>query len=602
MPTPLFSRGKPLSVRRPPRWLTVLVLGAWPLLAAPVFHVSPMGDDGWSGRLSTPSRLGRDGPFRTLERARQAVRAERDADGARVVLAAGEYVLPEGFALEAGDLGSQAAPIVYEAAPEALVVLRGDRPLADWRLGPGGSRFATLPAGGNPALFAEDQPLPLARFPNRSPSHPSSGGFCYVLGAESAGGTLFLRVAGLADLAPGSWADLAGSRVWIWPEDGSRRETVITAANRERGTLCLPDQPGIRPGTRLVLVGLPGELDAPGEWYPEPELGRMRLVPPEELVPEREVTVATAPALISIRGRAEDPLPGVQFVGLEFRGSAGDVVRIADAAGVFVRCAFRAGVGDGIRAERAGGLQVEGGDFRRLGGAAIHLTATRGAVIRNCWIAETGFLQDVPAAIVAADETCENIQVVRNLLHDLPASGIFLQGGGHRCEGNWLHHLGQERAGGGGILLPGGTANTVRGNLVADPGGYRRLDGFRYAFPAGSAGVAVQGDDGSVAENLLLRCPVGVRVAGRNLRVENNLFAGAGEAHIQLGAATALAVRRNVAFSHLGETAWLAGDRLPERLTEADWNLLWHESRDPFVRSGGAEISWPDWQALGFDR
>ena len=271
-------------------------------------------------------------------------------------------------------------------------------------------------------------------------------------------------------------------------------------------------------------------------------------------------------------------------------------------AGVFIRCAFRAGVGDGIRAERAGGLQVEGCDFRHLGGAAIHLTATRGAVVRNCWIAEAGSLQDVPAAIVAADEECANLQVVRNLLHDLPASGIFLRGGGHRCEWNWLHHLGQERAGGGGILLPGGAANTVRGNLVADPGGYRRLDGFRYAFPAGSAGVAVQGDDGSVAENLLLRCPVGVRVAGRNLRVENNLFAGEGEAHIQLGAATALAVRRNVAFSHLGETAWLAGDRLPERLAEADWNLLWHESRDPFARSGGVEISWPDWQTLGFDR
>jgi hypothetical protein len=76
---------------------------------------------------------------------------------------------------------------------------------------------------------------------------------------------------------------------------------------------------------------------------------------------------------------------------------------------------------------------------------------------------------------------------------------------------------------------------------------------------------------------------------------------GEGEAHVRLGAATALAVRRNVAFSHAGATAWLGGDRLAERLAEVDWNLLWYEERDPFVRQGGAEMAWGSWQALGFD-
>lgn len=592
---------------------TLLMFGLFALLAggaaaAPVsFFVSPEGNDQWSGRQPAPARRGGDGPFRTLERARRAVREDRGRGGARVILAAGEYPLPRGFALEAEDLGRPGAPVSYEAAAGAEVVLRGDRPLAGLRRGPGDSWFASLPGGGSPALFAEDQPLPLARFPNVSASHPHSGGYAYVRGAEAAAGTLFLHMAGLEGLADGSWERLSGTRAWVWPEDGSRRETTVTAASRERQTICLPDQPGIRPGTRLVLVGLPDELDAPGEWLPEPERGRLRLIPPEEDAPGQDgVTVATVAALLAIRGRAEELPLGVQFVGIEFRGSAGDLVRLADAAAVFTRCAFRAAVGDGIRAERADGLRVEGSDFRHLGGAAIHLTATQGAVVRNCWIAETGGLQDRPAAIVAGDAACANIELLHNLLHDLPASGILLRGGGHRCEGNWLHHLGRERTGGGGILLVGGadtSPSVVRGNLVADPGGYQRIDGGRYAFPAGSVGIAVQGGGSAVLENLLLRCPAaGVRVDGRDQRLENNLFVGAGEAHIRLGAATGLTVRRNVAFSPTGGTAWLAGERLPERLTEADWNLLWHEEGDPFLRhDGGTPVSWRDWQTLGFD-
>jgi hypothetical protein len=601
---PFLRQVNPVPAFRFPRWLFVLALGACPLLAAPIFHVSPEGDDSWSGTQPKPTLLRRDGPFRTIERARQAVRETGDTAGVRVILAAGEYLLPEGIVFGPEDLGTLSSPVVYEAAPDALVVLRGDRPLANWRRETEDILSADLPAGGQPALFAEDRPLPSARFPNLSASHPYSGGFGYVVRSEAVGGTLFLPVSGAQGLAAASWERLAGTKIWIWPEDGSRRQTVVTAANRERSTLCVPEQTGILPGTRFVLVGLPDELDAPGEWLPGPEPGRVRLVPPEELEPEQGVTVSTASVLISVRGRPDEPLRGVQFIGIDFRGAAGDLAQVADAACVFTRCAFLAAGGDGIRAERAG-LHVEGCDFRHLGGAAVHLNATRDAVVHNCWIAETGSLLDRPAAIVAADDACANLRIGRNLVHDQPASGIFLRGGGHSCTGNWLHHLGLERAGGGGILLSGGgeaEPSVARGNLVADSGGYQRLDGFRYAFPAGSAGIDVRNGDGSeVVENLLVRCPVGVRVAGRSQKVENNLFVGEGEAHVRLGAATALAVRRNVAFSHAGATAWLGGDRLAERLAEVDWNLLWYEERDPFVRQGGAEMAWGSWQALGFD-
>ena len=39
------------------------------------FYVAKNGNDAWSGKLATPNDAGTDGPFSTLERARDAVRA-----------------------------------------------------------------------------------------------------------------------------------------------------------------------------------------------------------------------------------------------------------------------------------------------------------------------------------------------------------------------------------------------------------------------------------------------------------------------------------------------------------------------------------------------
>ena len=50
------------------------------------FYVSLKGSDEWSGRLADPSGARRDGPFRTLERAREAVRkALRDTENNKPV-------------------------------------------------------------------------------------------------------------------------------------------------------------------------------------------------------------------------------------------------------------------------------------------------------------------------------------------------------------------------------------------------------------------------------------------------------------------------------------------------------------------------------------
>ncbi|MBT7301429.1 MAG: right-handed parallel beta-helix repeat-containing protein [Victivallales bacterium] len=573
------------------------------------YFVSPGGDDQSSGLQPKAALTGDQGPFRTLARAKQAIRDLR-AKGllmgeTRVILGAGEYRLPNGIAFGPEDLGTPQNPITYAAAPEADVVVRGDVPLTNWQRGAAGVFTAKWPEAGNAAIYCDDEALPLARYPNRDAIHPRSGGCFHVAKTAATAETLRLHLNGAEGMAAASWGKLSQAVLHIWPDGGRRRRVRITAASRADRTIHLLPQTGIEPGTRGFVTGLRSELDAPGEWVADG--GLLHLLPPPDCRPARDVTVAGTEILLSIQGGAGKQ-GALGFVGIEFRGSAGDLVRIRQAvACTFEGCRFTLCAGTAIRASQGHGLRIDGCDFRHVGGSAIQLARTHSAAIRNCWIAETGEQQGTDAAIVLADEACQDIQVSRNLIHDIPGSGIILQGDENRCERNRLHHLGLERGEGAGIVVLGGgeaSPSLVRGNVIADPGGFRRLSATRYAFPAGMSGIAVLDGTGTVvSENALLRCPrAAIQLAGDKHVVENNLLVGGGRSHLEIGLAAGLGIRRNVVLSQSRQTAWIRGDQLDRKLAAVDANLLWGGDEDPHVVGDGAELSWDDWQELGNDQ
>ena len=94
------------------------------------FYVATTGDDAWSGTLAAANAAKTDGPFATLERARDEVRRVRGAaGGARkavtVVVRGGLYSLGQPFVLEAQDAGDADAPVVYRGCPGETVQLVG---------------------------------------------------------------------------------------------------------------------------------------------------------------------------------------------------------------------------------------------------------------------------------------------------------------------------------------------------------------------------------------------------------------------------------------------------------------------------------------------
>lgn len=102
------------------------------------FHVATCGNDTWSGKLTKPNAKKTDGPFATIERARDAIRAmKRDGGlpkgGVVVEVLAGRYELAKPVELTAEDSGTADSPIIYRARRGDKVHLSGGRIVAGWK-------------------------------------------------------------------------------------------------------------------------------------------------------------------------------------------------------------------------------------------------------------------------------------------------------------------------------------------------------------------------------------------------------------------------------------------------------------------------------------
>lgn len=100
--------------------------------AGKAFYVSPTGSDIADGSQRTP--------FRTLERARDAIRSLKRSDsgklpkgGVRIMIGGGEYLWEQTLKLTSEDSGTAAAPIVYQAEPGQTAVFRAGARIIAWK-------------------------------------------------------------------------------------------------------------------------------------------------------------------------------------------------------------------------------------------------------------------------------------------------------------------------------------------------------------------------------------------------------------------------------------------------------------------------------------
>jgi len=174
-------------------------LAAWGTLLSVAYaadlYVAGNGNDAWSGRLAGPKANRSDGPFASLERARDEIRKWKRTGGlpkggVRVFVRGGFYALDKVFELTAEDSGTETAPVLYSATQGEEVRLVGGRLITGFKAVTDQAILTRLEesargkvfqadlrslgltnygsaGGGGLELFFHEKPMRLARWPNQ---------------------------------------------------------------------------------------------------------------------------------------------------------------------------------------------------------------------------------------------------------------------------------------------------------------------------------------------------------------------------------------------------------------------------------------------------
>jgi len=493
---------------------------------APVktFWVSRTGSDAWSGTLPEANGAQTDGPFATLERARDEIRKLKaagplPATGVDVEVVGGTYELTQPFELTAEDSGSNESPITYRPRLGEKVRITGGRTLTGWQpvtdaavlarmdesargsvlqtnlraqditdfgeMTPG-PRWATSEPGLE--LLFNDRPMTLARWPNEG----------YVKIVDVAGPTL-RDVRGTKGCnegmfvyegdRPSRWVGqpdvmLHGYWFWDWADQRQKVESIDT--ERRVITLAKPDHDfGYRTGQWYYAYNLLPELDRPGEWYCDREAGILYFWPPDGRSQEPGVRSqekgdgGTAEALkrtdvrISLLSGPLLKMTDTAFVtirGLIFECSRGTAVSIS--GGTHSRlagCVIRnvGGYGASVGGGTSNGLlgcdvyQVGDGGVVLSGGDRRTLTPA-GNYVQNCHIHHYGRWNPILKAAVQVDGVGQ--RVAHNLIENAPHKAVLFGGNDHSFEFNEIHSVDLNANDAGAIYA--GYNPTMRGNVI----------------------------------------------------------------------------------------------------------------------------------------
>jgi hypothetical protein len=472
--------------------------------SAPVInlYVATNGNDGWSGSRRSPNGRKTDGPFATLEAARDAIRKLKKSNhppdgGITVWIHSGTYPRETTFELTAEDGGTATSPVTWRAYQNKPVRLLGGKTIRAFQPVTDPAILARLPAGartnvlqcdlraqgitnlghlsrrgygggGYPAhleLFFGGKRMTLARWPNDGYTSIAA------VAGEKHDGELGKLEAGFYYQGdrPKLWKSLDDVWVhgyWAWDWANSYEEIDSIDTNQR----LLKTKPpygvyGFRQGQRFYFLNVLEELDSPGEYFVARDSGLLYFWPPEPMEKrEAAVSVLETP-LIRLRDVSGVTLRGLTLEvtrgsGLEINGGADNLV-----AG----CALRdignyAVVINGGRHHRVvscdientgdGGIVLDGGNRATLSPA--------GNAVENCHIQHFGEWSRCYQPGVRISGVGNRI--AHCLIHDGPHNAILLAGNEHHIEFNDISRVCLETGDVGAFYA--GRNYTQRGNLI----------------------------------------------------------------------------------------------------------------------------------------
>jgi len=487
--------------------------------ATPWFYVAPNGDDANPGTAARP--------FRTLERARDAMRERRKKEslppaGVAIVLKGGVYPrLKQSFTLTAEDSGTAAAPVVYRAAPGERPILRAGQAIsnfapvndspaarripeaarshvlqADLRaagisdfgtLRPRGTDFfgklASMDAPAHLELFCDGVPMSLARWPNDTPK--MSERFALVeFGDQEAlrdGGRTLVKNSDIfyySNPRPDAWAKEPDPWLfgyWQYAFFSSYRKILRVDPEKKRIQIdwnLAPgskEQPNMVKGSPYQGINLLCELDSPGEWYLDRDTSLLYFWPPSP-VKRAEIVVS----MLEIPVVATEGASNVVLRGFTLEAGRQHGVVVKDGENVLLAgCVIRNMGCKGVDITGGRGHALVGCDLAYLGNAGVTLTGgdlptlrSSEHVVENCHIHHFAHWNR-GAYQPGIGVKGVGVRMSHCLIHDAPHQAFLISGNDNVTEYCEIHDVTHEAGDAGAWYMYGGVAALAeRGQVV----------------------------------------------------------------------------------------------------------------------------------------
>jgi parallel beta-helix repeat protein len=516
------------------------------------YYVNPKGNDLWSGMLRQPNAKLSDGPFKTLERAKQVVKTLKQnhkfKEKVTFHIAGGQYFLDHPLNFSLFDSGLPGKEVLWQGETGSEAVISGGIPVACNRLDaklwecplkqlPANKEVFDLSRSQGDApkfeIYVSGQKFELARWPNAGWAHIKQ-----PLDEKT-------RFSVIEQL-PGLTGDIKAAQVHIFSgNDWYDQYLGLESYNPKGNVIKLSSQTGypLASGYRFYVQNIRSALDAPGEWFFDQQRTRILLIPHTGLSAEQAV-LSSLTNVMTVDGASH-----LKFDNLVIQHSAGTAVELKNASQVVLERLDVSNVG-------GAGLEIKGGSQVSLTNSKIHHTGVdaiivsggdskqlqpSGHVITNNHIHDMGrvMLMYSPGIRMYGVGT----KVTHNLLEQGAGSAIILEGNDHLIEKNEIHHFCLQSSDCGAVYSGRNGAwrgNVIRHNHIHDIIGYG-LESVdlahnlvKYRTPADARGIylddAASGFEitGNIFENAG-RIAISVS-GGRDNKIVNNYFNTSGYA------------------------------------------------------------------------